>query len=45
MPAIYRGRDMMVKRERIPGEATVRPKRRRDPFKAAATICPRRQMQ
>src|SRR5829696_10010215 len=35
----------MVEGERIPGEAAVRPKRRRDPLKAAATIPPRGQMQ
>src|SRR6059058_2400912 len=45
MPAVYGGCDVMVERERIPGEATVRPKRRRDPLKAAATIGPRGQMQ
>ena len=35
----------MVEGERIPGEAAVRPKRRFDPLKAAATIPPRGQMQ
>jgi hypothetical protein len=35
----------MVEGERIPGEATVRPKRCRDPLEAAATIGPRGQMQ
>jgi hypothetical protein len=35
----------MVEGERIPGEAAVRQKRRRDPLKAAATIGPGGQMQ
>src|SRR5205807_10444082 len=45
MPAVYGGCEVMVEGERIPGEAAVRPKRRRDPLKAAATIPPRGQMQ
>src|SRR5919197_936413 len=43
MPAVYGGCDVMVEGERIPGEAAVRPKRRRDPLEAA-TIGPRGQM-
>ena len=35
----------MVERECVPGEAAVRPKRRRDPLEAAATIGPGGQMQ
>src|SRR5436305_1274188 len=45
MPAVYGGCDVMVEGERVPGEAAVRPKRRRDPLEAAATIGPRGQMQ
>src|ERR671934_2681013 len=45
MPAVYGGCDVMVEGERIPGEAAVRPKRRRDSLKAAATIGPCGQMQ
>jgi hypothetical protein len=45
MPAVYGGCNVIVEGERIPGEAAVRPKRRRDPLKAAATIPPRGQMQ
>src|SRR5438477_11562220 len=45
MPAVYGGCDVMVEGERIPGEAPVRPKRRSDALKAAATIGPRGQMQ
>ena len=45
MLAVYGGCDVMVEGERIPGEAAVRPKRRRDPLEAAATIGPRGQMQ
>src|SRR3954453_23037377 len=45
MPAVYGRCDVMVEGERIPGEAAVRPKRCRDPLKAAATIGPRGQMQ
>ena len=45
MLAVYRGCDVMVEGERVPGEAAVRQKRRRDPLKATAPILPRRQMQ
>jgi hypothetical protein len=45
MLAVYGGCDAMVEGERIPGEAAVRQKRRRDPLKAAATIGPGGQMQ
>ena len=45
MLAVYGGRDVMVEGERVPGEAAVGAKRRRDPLKAAATIGPRGQMQ
>ena len=45
MLAVYGGCDVMVEGERIPGEAAVRQKRRRDPLKAAATIGPGGQMQ
>src|SRR3954454_24393888 len=45
MPTVYGRCDVMVEGERIPGEAAVRPKRCRDPLKAAATIGPRGQMQ
>src|SRR5919202_3479777 len=45
MPAVDGRCDVMVEGEGIPGEAAVRPKRRRDPLKAAATIGPRGQMQ
>ena len=45
MLAVYGGCDVMVEGERVPGEAAVRPKRRRDPLEAAATIGPRGQMQ
>ena len=38
MLAVYGGCDVMVEGERIPGEAPVGQKRRRDPLKAAATI-------
>src|SRR5438105_12484869 len=44
VPAVYGGCDLMVEGERIPGEATVRTKRRRDRLKAVATIGPRGQM-
>src|SRR3954468_7648814 len=44
MPAVDGGCDVMVECERIPGEAAFRPKRRRDPLEAAATIGPRGQM-
>src|SRR6266498_2922648 len=43
--AVYGGCDLMVEGERVPGEATVRPKRCGDRLKAAATIGPRGQMQ
>src|SRR5919202_836213 len=45
MPAVDGRCEVMVEGERIPSEAAVRPKRRHDPLKAAATIGPRRQMQ
>src|ERR671937_1444938 len=45
MPAVDGGCEVMVEGERIPGEAAVSPKRRRDPLEAAATIGPRGQMQ
>ena len=38
--AVYGGCDLMVEGERVPGEATVRPKRCGDRLKAAATIGP-----
>jgi hypothetical protein len=43
--AVDGGCDVMVEGERIPGEAAVRLKRRRDPLKTAATIAPGGQMQ
>src|SRR5918911_1078613 len=43
--AVYGGCDVMVEGERVPGEAAARPKRRRDPLEAAATIGPPGQMQ
>ena len=43
--AVYGGCDVMVESERVPGEAAVRPKRRRDALEAVATIGPGGQMQ
>jgi hypothetical protein len=43
--AVYRGRDVVVEGECVPGETTVRQQRRRDALEAAATVGPGGQMQ
>src|SRR4051812_2912636 len=45
VPAVESGCEVMIERECVPGEAALRPKRRRDPLETAASIRPGGQVQ